>query len=293
MIQDERNREEMVPIATGPPSQLDTLALVLEAVDVEHYLEDGALLVPAAELAAARYHLDQYHLENSGWPTPSPPIPPLSSQAQPTLLAMALLAVFFLHTGPWAAQSVWFERGVVDNNAILHRGEWWRLLTGLTLHADLAHLFGNCCIGGLVIHLLGRMIGYGQAWLLLIATGATGNLCNIAFRHTPHLAVGFSTSVFGAIGLLTGLQLARPPNCSYKALLLPLGAGAGLLAFLGTEGVQTDLGAHFFGFAIGIAGGWLCRRTGLTDRLQAPKIQGVLFLLALALLILAWTCALH
>jgi len=137
------------------------------------------------------------------------------------------------------------------------------------------------------------MIGYGQAWLMLIATGAIGNLCTIVFRQQPHLSVGFSTSVFAAIGLLTGLQLANTKTRSPKGLLLPLGAGAGLLAFLGSEGVRTDLSAHLFGCLSGIGCGWLCRRTGLVERLQAPALQGLLLFLALALPILAWIWAFH
>jgi rhomboid protease GluP len=137
------------------------------------------------------------------------------------------------------------------------------------------------------------MIGNGQAWLAVIVTGAIGNLCNILFRQQPHLSVGFSTSVFAAIGLLTGLQLGRTAIRSYKDLLLPLGAGAGLLAFLGSEGVHTDLGAHFFGFISGVGGGWLGERTGLVGRLQNPAVQPLLLFLAVALLILAWMLALH
>jgi len=166
------------------------------------------------------------------------------------------------------------------------------LLTALTLHADLAHLAGNCLIGGMVINLMSRMIGFGQCWLLLVLTGALGNLANICMRQQAHLSVGFSTSVFATIGLLTGLQLARSPSRSVRGLLLPLGAGAGLLAFLGGEGVRTDLGAHLFGFACGLACGWSGERSGLISRLQAQGWQIPLFLLALAAPIAAWMWAL-
>jgi membrane associated rhomboid family serine protease len=105
--------------------------------------------------------------------------------------------------------------------------------------------------------------------------------------------VGFSTAVFAAIGLLTGMQLGRTAVRSFKALLLPLGAGAGLLAFLGSAGVRTDLGAHFFGFVCGIGCGWLFMRTGLTERLQAPALQAGQFILALTVLLLAWMWALR
>jgi rhomboid protease GluP len=295
MNNEDLHEKELIPIANGPSGQLDTLSLVLSAVGIDHWQDHdaGRLLVAADDAPAALYHLNQYRQENLNWPPPPPPCQTLSTQAQPTLLLMVLLALFFAHTGQWSSGSVWFMQGAIDSAAILNHGEWWRLITALTLHADLSHLLGNCLIGGLVIHLLGRMIGYGQSWLLVILTGSIGNLCNIVFRQQPHLSVGFSTSVFAAIGLLTGLQLGKAAIRSYKELLLPLGAGAGLLAFLGSEGVRTDLGAHLFGFFSGIGCGWLGRQTGLIERFQAPALQGVQLFLALALLILAWIWALR
>ena len=127
------------------------------------------------------------------------------------------------------------------------------------------HLAGNCLIGGLVIHLLCKVLGYGSGWLLLLLAGAGGNLLNVALRQGPHFSVGLSTSVFAAIGILTGLQIVRFRTRSLRECLLPLGAGAGLLAFLGSEGVRTDLGAHLFGFLVGIGCGavvWPCRHGG-------------------------------
>jgi rhomboid protease GluP len=284
---------DLIPIAKGASDHLEAMSLVLSAVGIDHWQDHdtGRLLVAADDAPSALYHLNQYHQENLNWPLPPPPRQTLSTQAQPTLPLMVLLALFFAHSGPWSSGSAWFVQGAIDSAAILNHGEWWRLITALTLHADLSHLLGNCLIGGLIIHLLGRIIGYGQSWLLVILTGSIGNLCNIVFRQQSHLSVGFSTSVFAAIGLLTGLQLGKSAIRSYKELLLPLGAGVGLLAFLGSEGVRTDLGAHLFGFASGIGGGWLLTRAGLIERFRSPTLQTLQLSLALALPLLAWIWA--
>jgi len=208
-------------------------------------------------------------------------------------MMFGLLALFYLHTGPWAAESPWFARGAIDSVAILGQGQWWRLVTALTLHADLTHLVGNCLIGGLTIHFLGRTAGYGLAWLLLLVDGLIGNLLNIVLRRQPHLSVGLSTSVFAAIGIFTGLQLSRLSARPFKELLLPLGAGAGLLAFLGSEGTQTDLGAHLFGFASGLATGVLLGAGGLIEKARAPWGQAAAFVTALAVILFAWQLALR
>jgi rhomboid protease GluP len=286
---------DRIPIAAGSHTQLESLSLVLEAVGIEYWHDQhsGQLLVAAKDAQAARCHLDNYRRENRDWPPSPPSIQPLSPRSQPTLLAIIALALFYSKTGPWSTANNWFIQGAIDSNAVLLHGEWWRLFTALSLHANLAHLLGNCLIGGPIIYLLGSMIGYGQSWLLLLLSGAIGNFCNILIRQHPHLSVGFSTSVFAAIGLFTGLQLARTTRRSLKAVLLPLGAGAGLLTFLGTEGGQTDLGAHLFGFVNGVAFGWMGWRAGLIERLYAPKHQAGLFVLATFLLLAAWVWALH
>ncbi|WP_051554215.1 rhomboid family intramembrane serine protease [Desulfobulbus elongatus] len=294
VLNDHDERADLIPVAEGTPDTMASLALVLEAVGIPFHYDRaaGQLRVTVGDAPAARFHLDAYHRENLHWPPTPPPAPALSPQTQPTLPVLALLALFFTQTGSWTPDNLWFARGMLDSAAVFGRNEWWRLLTALTLHADLAHLLGNCLIGGMIIHLLGRMIGYGQCWLLLVITGTLGNLANIGLRGQPHLSVGFSTSVFAAIGLLTGLQLARSARRSPRALLLPLGAGAALLALLGGEGVRTDLGAHLFGFACGLAGGWLGHRSGFVERLRAPAWQAPIFLLALAAPIAAWVWAL-
>ena len=285
---------DWVVVAEGTPDEVDPLALVLEAVDIPFLYDQraGRMLVSVDDLSTALFHLEEYHRENVCWPPAPPPSPPLSSQSLPTMPALLCLALFFAHTGSWTPNNDWFVRGALNNIAVFDHGEWWRLLTALTLHADSAHLLGNCLIGGVIIHLLSRMIGFGQCWLLLIITGAFGNFVNIVMRQEMHLAVGFSTSVFAAIGLLTGLQMAHASHNPIKAFLLPLGAGAGLLAFLGSEGARTDLGAHLFGFTSGLACGWLGKHCRLIARLQATIWQFFFFLLALALPITAWVWAL-
>lgn len=206
---------------------------------------------------------------------------------------MGMLALFFAHTGPWSTGSLWFVRGAIDSVAILDYGEWWRLVTALTLHADLVHLTGNCLIGSLMIHFLGKLLGYGLSWLLLILTGLTGNLLNVLLHQQPHHSVGLSTSVFAAIGIFTGLQCTRFSRHTIKEMVLPLGAGLGLLAFLGSEGVRTDLGAHCFGFISGFCCALLLNQSGMIQKTRRPLLQAVFFLNALAITGACWMLALR
>ncbi len=286
--------DPLTPVAHGAFDHLESLSLVLTAVGVAHQLDEQRmeLLVAAHDAADAAFHLRQYDLENIDWPPPPVQPRPIHPQTPPTIALMALLALFFIHTGPWVPGNSWFAIGAVDGQAVMQQGEWWRLATALTLHADLTHLAGNCLIGGLTIHLLGKTVGYGLAWLLLISNGMAGNLLNVAVRDQPHLSVGFSTAVFAAIGLLVGLQLGHSKTRRLRDLLLPLGAGAGLFAVLSGEGARTDLGAHFFGGGVGLFCGVLLDLTGAIARCRSPVVQALLFALAALTLIWCWRLAL-
>jgi membrane associated rhomboid family serine protease len=281
-------------VASGPPEHLALCSLVLSAVGIRHALHPhrSELTVPAGLADAARHHLDRYFEENRGWPErPPPPHTTGYTGNPPTLLMIGSLAVFYLVTGPWTDEVSWFARGAIDSRMILEQGQWWRLITALTLHADPVHLLGNCIIGGFIVHLLSRTIGYGLAAFLLILCGALGNLCNIAIREAAHLSVGFSTSVFAGIGLLSGLQVFTGQLTRLRNLLIPIGAGAGLLAMLGTEGERTDLGAHLFGFLCGLGFGILARRFNLDKVINRSGLQEKVFILTLLVILVSWSMA--
>jgi hypothetical protein len=88
--------------------------------------------------------------------------------------------------------------------------------------------------------------------------------------------------VFGALGTLSALQV---PN---RRAWLTLGMGVALLGLLGT-GARSDLLAHLFGFAAGVAGGLAVRRMPPPRR---SLLQPVVALLAVVPVMLAWWRAL-
>jgi len=281
---------ELCPIARGTARHLSSCALVLEAMGIEYLQTETVLAVRPADEDQACRQLQAFLDENRHWPQTSPALPQRQTAQPPTLLMIGGLALFFLLTGPWGENNPWFQAGAIDSNQILQRGEWWRLVTALTLHAGTAHLLGNCLIGGFMVHLLCKTIGSGSAWFFLLLAGASGNLFNIIFRETTHHSVGFSTAVFAAIGIFTGLKILSQ-KFSFMTILLPLGAGMGLLAFLGTEGAQTDLGAHLFGFSCGISCGFLIKATGWIKTTDHHQIQSILLTTAILLIVSCWWLA--
>jgi len=277
--------------------QAEQWALVLRAVNIPSVIEfekrSWVIKVSPLHEQRALQEIAAFMEENSDWPPFRPqkkiPIPVLTKYQPPTILMMGALVIFFVITGPWSVGSVWFSEGAVSGRQILDNGQWYRLVTALTLHADVVHLFGNILIGGIMVHFLCRLIGFGLGWFLILASGTLGNLMNILLHGGSHNSVGFSTAVFGTIGILSGYQAASKKSATIKEMLLPLAAGAGLLAFLGAGGPRTDLGAHFFGlFAGAVLGSLLIFLPSQQILIKKTSLQANLFIVTMCIVGLCW-----
>jgi membrane associated rhomboid family serine protease len=282
-------------IARGGISYIQNCSLVLSAVGIEHQIDpnSGVILSRDFDSDRAISEITACEEENRYWPPPPEHVQEIPrTENPPTLLMIGGLILFYMVTGGWFSGNPWFQAGAVNSEKILAQGQWWRLITALTLHADQVHLVGNCVIGAFMVHLLCKTIGYGTGWLALLLSGMAGNLLNIILRQGPHHSVGFSTAIFAAIGIFCGLQLAIRKATLIQQLLLPLGAGAGLLAMLGTQGEHTDLGAHLFGFACGLVCGLLLQGGHLDKQAGRNRFQGVLFAISLILVTSCWFLAL-
>ena len=275
-------------------------ALVLASRFIEARVEPGEagwqLLVPAESLDDACRELHLFVEENRDWPPLLPPVRPMIENTLPTLSILILLATFHnltsLDLTVMGRHPVdWVEIGNAHGSQILH-GEWWRLATALTLHADWLHLFSNLAIGGFFVVYLCRDLGSGLAWSLLLASGMLGNLANAYVQLPSHSSVGSSTAVFAAVGSLGALSLVRYRHQWRRRWPLPVAAALCLLALLGTEGKQTDLGAHlfgfFFGFILGLVVELLVGYFGRPRRLA----NALLALLSSSVLLAAWWSAL-
>ncbi|SNB45906.1 rhomboid family intramembrane serine protease [Geobacter sp. DSM 9736] len=279
--------------------QANLWALVLAARALPSHVEMGIggwrLLVPAGAYDEAAEQLRLFEEENRDWPPPPPAPRPLVENTLATLSVLILLATFFnvtqlgnLPDGHSAPN--WTELGSARANLILD-GEWWRLVTALTLHADLVHLIGNLTIGGFFLVCLCRELGSGLSWSLLLAAGASGNWLNAHVQLPSHDSVGASTAVFAAVGIFASISLVRYRHHLHRRWPLPVAAALALLVLLGTEGRNTDLGAHFFGFFFGIGFGlaaeFLIVRYGRPGQLVSVLLASA----SAAVVVLSWWAA--
>lgn len=270
-------------------------ALVLEAVGlrpVVHELGDAWIVVVAAhEVAWARRELDAWLAENR--PRLQPPVRQPLADGWPGVIGyVAVMAGVALAVANYAFDRDWLSAGRIDGGAMF-AGQWWRALTALTLHADLEHLAANVFFGSVFGGFAGRYLGSGVAWLLVLLAGACGNLINVLVLGAGHRAIGASTAVFAALGLLGALAWAgrRGSQLGWFYRWGPVIGAVALLAYTGSGGERTDLGAHIWGFVAGLGAGALAARIPPAWLLRG-WLQGIAGLLAGAALALAWMLAL-
>jgi len=274
-----------------------TCSLVLSAVGIHHItIESGngfeLFVQPGAE-EQARAELDSYFAENRNWP----PQVPTRDDFQPffhppSLLMMGALFLFFTVTGPWQSKSIWFLGGAGETTAMLEGLQWWRLVTALTLHADLTHVLGNCFFGFVLIHFFFKMTGNGLGSFALLTSAVGGNLINTIAKGVGYSFIGFSTATFSVVGMLAMLSYHERKQLRHVHFLMPLMAGLAFLAMLGSSGERTDLGGHFFGLVCGLAAGRLLATQYVQKLRHSLVFQCTLFVLFISVISISWYLAL-
>jgi membrane associated rhomboid family serine protease len=95
----------------------------------------------------------------------------------------------------------------LENEGVAH-GQWWRILTGGFLHANLLHIFFNMYVLYLLGQLLEPAVGHVRFALVYLVALIAGSLG--ALLLTPHtFTVGASGAVFGLMGAAAVEMRAR------------------------------------------------------------------------------------
>lgn len=271
-------------------------AFVLTAVEIPNAVEEGVdgfeLWVHPEDAARAESELQRYHQEEADVRPPPPATPPVDSGAAGIVgYLLVIWAIPFLQSQAPFGDAM-LDAGRMQAGRVA-MGEWWRTFTALTLHADSGHILSNSAFGALFGIYVGRALGSGVGWLLVLLAGAGGNAVNSLLQADGFSSIGASTATFGALGLFAGVTWARGEMRGGMGLrrgLAPLFAGFALVVWTGTGGENTDVAAHFTGFGCGALLGMVAARV---PRAQLrPGLQGIAAGLALALVGLAWALAL-
>lgn len=269
-------------------------SLVLISQGIETIIEpprDGegwALLVPAQDSQRALKSLRQYRLENRDWPWRQQlrwPETPFDWGAA----VWAVVLIVFHWVG--SVDTHWVNAGIMDS-AKVASGQWWRVITAMTLHADVAHLAENLSIGVVLLGLAMGRFGTGIGLLAALLAGVGGNLASLLLNEKPFEGLGASGMIMGALGLLAAQTLRSEAvhSRSRKETLAGVAAGVMLFVLFGvTPG--SDMAAHLGGFVSGLALG--AALVFCPQRLrQNAKLDLAALILFVALLTASWQLAL-
>lgn len=236
-------------------------SLVLISQGIENAVtrrEDGAWLIEVAsgDLPRATESIRAYERENATVWRREVKWTGLLFDGR-SVIWYGLLALFFWFAAQ--ANTDFRGAGVVIRSAVL-QGEWWRVFTAVTLHADVAHLAANVTTGIVLLGLAMGCFGGGNALLLSFLGGALGNIISLLLHDDPFRSLGASGMVMASLGLLTAqsLVIARHER---RGVLLSRGVVAGclLVVLLGLS-PESDVLAHVGGFAAGVVLGLVAMR---------------------------------
>jgi membrane associated rhomboid family serine protease len=272
-------------------------ALVLAAAGIECHLmradRDVGLYVASTDVEQAVQELACYEREKL--PSGQRPLParPARHAVDAALAYCAVLLFFFGAERRHALSVDWAAIGAAQAG-LIRDGAWWRTITALSLHADPLHLLSNLASGVIFGIFVAQILGSGLAWLAILMAGTLGNALIALVQAPEHTAIGASTGIFGALGMLSG-YMRRSRVVPWRGGLrrwAPLAAGIMLLVFLGFSGERTDIGAHVAGFAMGGVMGFILAPPAARLK-NDPRMQWLSGTLACALFFLAWLLALQ
>jgi len=287
------SRQVVEVFAADSHAAIREAALVLDAMGIDnmvhHQSHRWALLVAEEDQANAHHQLHSYWRENqpsaehavdadiidSGWPG-----------------VVGYLFVIWLipALGSFTALD-WRALGRLDAGAVV-AGEWWRTATALTLHADIAHIAANSLFGCVFGLFVGRYLGSGFGWLLVLLCGCAANLLNALVQPEQFRAIGASTATFAALGIVPAYGWRRGffRGRGFKRGFAPIFAAIALLAYTGFGAENVDALGHIFGFIAGIAAGLIAARRNSAHLSVADQQRAGIA--ALAILATAWLFAL-
>jgi membrane associated rhomboid family serine protease len=269
-------------------------SLVLASQGVEATLEPPgeehgwALVIAFRDSERALKSLRQYRIENRNWPWQQA-LPGRRLHFDWVSVAWAGLMILFF---AWSNSAPAVKAAGIMDSVKVASGQWWRVFTAMSLHADIGHLAENLSVGILLLGLAMGRFGTGTGLLAAYLAGACGNLLSLAMNARPFNGLGASGMIMGALGLLAAQSLAfsrehRPP---LKHLLGGVAAGVMLFILFGLS-PGTDIAAHTGGFIAGLLfGGFLVLLPSkLLESWVLNVLCGVLFL---AFTFLTWGLAL-
>ena len=267
-----------------------SLVLISQGIAAEILRDENGwnLSVSEADHERARQAIELYRVENRGWKWKQQlPVSGLIFHWGSIFWAFAMLWLYYWTGGGNGSHE---SIGIMSSRGVAS-GEWWRLFTATTMHADYAHLAANVTTGFVLIGLAMARYGVGFGLLTAYLSGVGGNILGYVLYDQTHRGLGASGVVMGALGLLAvqPFYVSQTRRVAVQIIFRGLIAAALMFILMGTT-PGTDVIAHLGGFLFGIVFGILLNL--FAGNLKETVLDKIVALVVPALVILTWGLAL-
>ena len=258
--------------------------------EIEHDIETDAwmLRVEEADFARSADNIRKFVEENKGfkWRQTIPSTGMVFHRGA-VIWCLVLVWLHGFVSGPGYRLK---EIGQMDSE-LFAAGEWWRLFTAVTLHADWSHMISNFTTGLVLLGLAMARYGAGVGLLAAFVAGAAGNWFGTMVYDKPYHSLGASGMVLGALGLLALESLSyivkgpKPVRRIFGVM-----AGACMLFLLFGANPESDMAAHLGGFIAGIVLGALLS-LGPSKERSGAVVNAVCLIVFMAAVYAPWWLA--
>ncbi len=156
-------------------------------------------------------------------------------------------------------------------------GEWWRLLTCMSVHIGIIHLAFNMWVLLTVGPLVERMLGNVGFLVLYVSAGLMGSLASL-FWHPMLVTAGASGAIFGIYGALLAILLRNRGSIPAETLVQLRNSGLGFLAYnliFGLTQPNIDSAAHLGGLIGGFLFGLVQSQPFTSESLPGRGIRNL------------------
>lgn len=171
-----------------------------------------------------------------------------------------------------------------DKQAFLYFGEYWRILTGATLHGGVVHLAFN----GYALFALGRLVetlsNRAHLAIMFLLSAIGGGLMTLVLAPNAPPSIGASGGIIGFLGYLTVYGFYRRKLLS-NALLKNMLFNIGFIAFIGVFVIpNVDNFGHLGGLLTGaIYGAFQIPRDLFKDPREVTSLTEILGMAAVGI----------
>ena len=199
------------------------------------------------------------------------------------LVAMASTLVLFLVAALcWRVDSDWYRLLATSSDGVFERGEYWQLLTGQLVHADMSHLLSNALLFTFFAYLLYGYFGLRVFPVLCFFLGGLVNyLSLLTYRPAEIRLVGASGMVYLMVGFWLTMYMLIERRLSVGRRIVHA-VGVGLIVLMPTVlHRQVSYRTHAIGVAVGLVSAviyyWFSRREIQSAEVEAESLDEAAF----------------